>query len=79
MRKFKGGGRMNEKQIEIITFKNRENSLYYIFNNKFYANSYDIFSLKEVLDFIINENNEDTFINLDNLYISIKDYFEEVE
>lgn len=67
------------KQIEIISFSNRENTLYYVLDKKFYANTYDIFSLREVLDFIINENNEETFINLDNLYKSIKDYYNEVE
>jgi hypothetical protein len=67
------------KQIEIISFSNKENTLYYVFDKKYYANTYDTFSLKEVLDFIINENNENTFIDLNNLCISIKDYYSEVE
>lgn len=63
------------EQIEIISFSNRENTLYYVFGKKYYANINDVFSLKEVLDFIINENDENTFINLDNLARSIKDYY----
>lgn len=72
-----GWGRM--KQIEIISFSNRENTLFYVFDKKYYANTYDVFSLKEVLSFIINENDENTFIDLDNLFLSIKDYYNEVE
>ena len=67
------------KQIEIISFSNRENTLFYVFDKKYYANTYDVFSLKEVLSFIINENDENTFIDLDNLFLSIKDYYNEVE
>jgi hypothetical protein len=67
------------EQIEIISFTNRENTLFYVFEKKYYTNSYDVFSLKEVLDFIINENDENTFIDLENLVWSIKDYHTNVE
>ena len=66
-------------QIEIISFSNRENTLFYNFKAKVFMNSYDNFSLKEVLKFIIEENNEQTFIDLDNLMTAIKDYYFEVE
>jgi hypothetical protein len=61
------------QQIEIINYKNRENTLYYNFEKKIYINTYDIFTLKEVLNLIITENNEDTFIDINNLYLSIID------
>ena len=67
------------KQIEIISFSSRENTLFYIFDKKSYANTYDEFNLKEVLDFIINESDDSIFIDLENLMLSIKDYYKEVQ
>ena len=66
------------KKLEIVSFSSRENTLFYLFDKKYYANNYE-FSLKEVLDFIINESDDSIFIDLDNLMLSIKDYYKEVQ
>lgn len=62
------------KMIEIITFRERENAIYYDYEDCIFKNTYDTLSFKEVIEIISERDSDDIFIDYSELTKASNDY-----